>query len=145
MAPTSSKPLPEQRPLGVRKRFLAATLASTDNVDPDAVKRRKLEEATSAERQRRQPSVELIVDNNDLPSHSNFPPMNASRIIEAADGSDDDLDDVQMVDGEEGDVDSLPGLEPVDSSECGDNDNEEEDEDEDENETEDAELCKHTV
>ena len=53
--------------------------------------------------------------------------MNVSRIIEAADGSDDDLDDVQMVDGEEGDVDSLPGLEPVDSSECGDIDDEEED------------------
>ena len=50
-----------------------------------------------------------------------------------------------MVDGEEGDVDSLPGLEPVDSSECGDINDEEEDEDEDEDETEDAELCKHTV
>ena len=68
-------------------------------------------------------------DNNDddLPSHSNFPPMNVSQIIEVADGSDDDLDDVLMVDGEEGDVDSLPSLEPVDSSECGNNNDEEED------------------
>jgi len=44
MAPTHSKPIPEQHPLGVRKHILAASLASIDNVDPAAVKWRKLEE-----------------------------------------------------------------------------------------------------
>jgi len=76
MAPTSSKPIPEQQPLGIHKHFLAATLASTDNVDPDAVKRRKLEEAASTQRQQQQPSVELIVDDGNAPSNS--PLRNAS-------------------------------------------------------------------
>ena len=44
-----------------------------------------------------------------------------------------------MVNGDKDDLDSLPGLEPVDSSECGD------EEEEEEEETEDAELCKCTV
>jgi len=35
-------------PLGKRKRVLAASLASTDNVDPLAIKRRKLVEANAA-------------------------------------------------------------------------------------------------
>jgi hypothetical protein len=128
-------------PLGVRKCILAASLASTDNVDPAAVKRRKLEEDAAALRRQQQPSVELVVDDDDLPS--NFLPRNASRVMEAADGSDDD--DVDMVDD---DFDKLPGLEPVDSSECdeshdgGDNDEEGEEEEE---ESAEAELSKFTI
>ena len=38
-------------PLGKRKRILAASLASTDNVDPLAIKRRKLAEANAAQSQ----------------------------------------------------------------------------------------------
>lgn len=44
MAPKASKNIPHEiRPLGKRKRVLAASLASTDNVDPLAIKRRKHE------------------------------------------------------------------------------------------------------
>lgn len=137
MAPTHSKPIPEQRPLGVRKRILAASLASTDNVDPAAVKRRKLEEDAAALRRQQQPSVELVVDDDNLPS--NVQPRNASRIMEAADGSDDD--DIEMVDD---DFDELPGLEPVDSSECGD-EGDDGDDDEEEEESAEAELCKFII
>ena len=38
-------------PLGKRKSILAASLASTDNVDPLAIKRRKLAEANAAQSQ----------------------------------------------------------------------------------------------
>ena len=113
MAPTHSKPIPEQCPLGVHKHILAASLASTDNVDPAAVKHWKLKEDVAALHWQQQPSVELVVDNDNLPS--NVLPQNASWIMEAADGSNDD--DVDMVDNE---FDKLPCLEPVDSCECGD-------------------------
>ena len=68
-------------------------------------------------------------------------PQRASRIMEAADGSDDDID---MVDD---DFDELPGLEPVDSSECEDegHDSDEEEEEEEEEETAEAELSKFTL
>ena len=69
MAPTHSKPIPEQCPLGVHKHILAASLASTDNVDPAAVKQRKLEEDAATLHQQQQPSVELVVDDDDLPSN----------------------------------------------------------------------------
>ena len=69
MAPMHSKPIPEQRPLGVRKRILAASLASTDNVDPAAVKQQKLKEDAAALHQQQQPSVKLVVDDDDLPSN----------------------------------------------------------------------------
>ena len=131
MAPTHSKPIPEQRPLGVHKHILAASLASTDNVDPAAVKRQKLEEDVAVLHQQQQPSVKLVVDDNDLPS--NVLPRQASRIMEVADGSDDDVD---MVDD---DFNELPGLEPVDSSECGD-EGHDSDEEEEEEETAEAEL-----
>ena len=154
MAPTHSKPIPEQRPLGVHKRILAASLASTDNVDPAAVKRWKLEEDVATLHQQQQPSVELVVDDNDLPS--NVLPWCALRIMEVADGSNDDVDmvdndDVDMVDNDDvdmvdNDFNKLPGLEPVDSSECGDegHDSGEEEEEEEEEETAKAELSKFT-
>ena len=64
--------------------------------------------------------------------------------MEAADGSNDDID---MVDD---DFDELPGLEPVDSSECGDeghdsDDDDDEEEEEEEEETAEAELSKFTI
>jgi hypothetical protein len=115
MAPTHSKPIPEPRPPGVRKRILAASLASTDNVDVAAVKRRKLEEAAAAQRQQRQPSVQDEDDNddNDPASSTNLRPRNASRILEAADGSDDVELDVQMI-SSDSDDEELPVLEGVD-------------------------------
>ena len=140
MAPTHSKPIPEQHPLGVHKCILAASLASTGNVDPAAVKHRKLEEDAAALHQQQQPSVELVVDNENLPS--NVLPWNVSRIMEAADGSNDD--DVDM---DANEFDKLPGLEPVDFSECGDEGHDSGDDDEEEEvvETAEAKLSKFTI
>ena len=87
--------------------------------------------------QQQQPSVELVVDDDDLPS--NVLPRRASRIMEAADGSNDNVD---MVDD---DFDELPGLEPVDSSECGDEGHDSDKEEEEEEETAEAELSKFTI
>ena len=75
-APTHSKPIREQHPLGICKHILAASLASTDNVDPAAVKHQKLKEDAAALHQQQQPSVELVVDDDNLPS--NVLPQNAS-------------------------------------------------------------------
>ena len=57
--------------------------------------------------------------------------------MEAADGSDDNVD---MVDD---DFNELPGLEPVDSSECGDEGHDSDEEEEEE--TAKAELSKFTI
>lgn len=142
MAPTHSKPIPEPRPPGVRKRVLAASLASTDNVDVAAVKRRKLEEAIAAQRQQRQPSVQNAdVDDDDLTSNTNIRPRNASCILEAADGSDDD---VGM--GGDSDDEELPGLEEVDTGEQDDEEDGEGDlEVEEVQETDEEELGKSPV
>jgi hypothetical protein len=59
MPPTSSKPLPEERPPGIRKRNLAPILADPNNVDAAAIKRRKLDAIL---RQQCQPSIEIILD-----------------------------------------------------------------------------------
>ena len=59
--------------------------------------------------------------------------------MEAADGSNDD--DVDMVDNN---FDNLPGLEPVDSSECGD-ESHDDDGNKEEEESAEAELCKFTI
>lgn len=64
MVPTHSKPIPEQRPPGIHKCVLAASLASTDNVDVTAVKWHKLEEAIAAQHHQHQPSVQDIDDND---------------------------------------------------------------------------------
>jgi hypothetical protein len=114
MAPTHSKPIPEPRAPGVRKRVLAASLASTDNVDVAAVKRRKLEEAVAVQRQQRQPSVENVKDDdNGHSSNTNLRPRDASRILEAADGSDDDVQ-LDIEGRSDSDDEELPGLEEVD-------------------------------
>ena len=140
MAATHSKPIPEQCPLDVCKHILAASLASTNNIDPAAVKHWKLEEDVAALHRQQQPSVKLVVDNNDLPS--NVLPQNASQIMEVADGSNDD--DVDMDDNE---FNELPGLEPVDSSECGDEGHDSDDNKEEEEvvETAEEELSKFTI
>ena len=119
MAPSSSKLLPERRPLGVRKRILATNLASLDNVDSGAVKRRKLEEAAAARRQQRQPSIEVLDDADAFPTMRNNPPLSPSRTLEAVDGSDDINDNS---DGE------MPQLKAVDSSDEEDSDREKEEE-----------------
>lgn len=136
MAPTHSKPIPEPRPLGVRKRVLAASLASTDNVDVTAVKRRKLEEAAAAQRRERQPSVQ---DDDDT-RNTNLRPRDASRILEAADGSDDVELDVGMG-GRDSDDEELPGLEEVDDSD----EEDEEDKEGELAETDEEELGKSLV
>jgi len=103
--------------LGVRKHVLAASLASTDNVDVTAVKRHKLEEAAAAQRQAHQPSVQDDDDDDDDDDthNTNLRPRDASRILEAADGSDDIELDVGMG-GHDSDDEELPGLEEVDDS-----------------------------
>lgn len=138
MAPTHSKPIPEPRPLGVRKRVLAASLASTDNVDVTAVKRRKLEEAAAAQRRERQPSVQD--DDDDDTRNTNLRPRDASRILEAADGSDDVELDVGMG-GRDSDDEELPGLEEVDDSD----EEDEEDKEGELAETDEEELGKSLV
>ena len=141
MAPTHSKPIPEPRAPGVRKHVLAASLASTDNVDVAAVKRRKLEEAVAAQRQQRQPSVEDVEDDdNGHSSNTNLRPRDASRILEAADGSDDD---VQLdVEGRgDSDDEELPGLEEVGET----SDEEDEGDDGEVAETDEEELGKSPV
>lgn len=146
MPPTSSKPLVEQRPPGIRKRTLAPTLADPDNVDAAAIKRRKLEAAL---RQQRQPSVETVPNDPDDSPPPNFPPQNASTILEAADGSDDD-ENMYMSDHfgpgsanertgirNKGDCD---GDQELDGEQ---DDDEELDDGLDEEESEDAELGEH--
>jgi hypothetical protein len=146
MAPTHSKPIPEPRPPGARKRVLAASLASTDNVDVAAVKRRKLE-AIAAERQQRQPSVQdADADDEDqddsLTSNTSLRPRNASCILEAADGSDDVEVEVAMgAWGGDSDEEELPGLEDVDASD----EEDEEDEEGEVGETDGEELGKYPV
>lgn len=140
MAPTHSKPIPEPRAPGVRKRVLAASLASTDNVDVAAVKRRKLE---AVQRQQRQPSVQDADDDDDddgLSSNTNLRPRDASRILEAADGSDDVQLDVEG--GGDSDDEELPGLEEVDDTS---DDEDEEGEGGEVAETDEEELRKSPV
>ena len=88
MAPTHSKPLPEQPLLGTRKRILASSLADPNNVDAAAIKRRKLEEA-AAVRRLRQPSIKIVKDDEDDPTVL-MHPRKASNILEASDGSNDE-------------------------------------------------------
>src|SRR5271168_639442 len=87
MPPTSSKPVVEQRPPGIRKCTLAPILADPDNVDAAAIKHRKLEAIL---RQQCQPSVETILNNPDDSPPPNYPTRKASTILKAADSSDDD-------------------------------------------------------
>ena len=88
IAPTHSKPLPEQPLLGTRKRILASSLADPNNVDAAAIKRRRLEEA-AAVRRLRQPSIKIVEDDEDDPMVL-MHPRKASNILEATNGSDDE-------------------------------------------------------
>ena len=146
MPPTSSKPLAEQRPPGIRKRTLAPILADPDNVDAAAIKRRKLEAIL---RQQRQPSVETILNDPDDSPPPNYPPRKASTILEAADGSDDDeiMGDIgpessQFANESSGISDNSDG--DGDEEEDGDGDEEEGGDLEDREESEDAELGEHS-
>ena len=75
MAPTFSKPVPNLRPLGTRKRTIASALSSSDNVDPTAIKKRKLAAAAEEEKKlaalhrEHQPSVEVEDKPQDAISH----------------------------------------------------------------------------
>ena len=134
--PPTTKPQPEQRPLGIRKRTLAPILADPDNVDAAAIKRRKLEADL---RKQRQPSVESIIDDrDDLPPPNNpGPPRKASTILEAADSSDDE--DESM-----GDVtDVRPGSSGVSNKSDSDGDEDSKGGDLEGEESEDAELGEH--
>jgi hypothetical protein len=119
MAPTRSKPLPEQPLLGTRKRILATSLADPNNVDAAAIKCRRLEEAAAA-RQLHQPSIETVEDDEDNPTPLNHP-QKSSSILEAADGSDDDeTSEFGRGGSSVGDV-SMPGLTEGGESEVEDN------------------------
>lgn len=143
MAPTHSKPIPELRAPGVRKRVLAASLTSTDNVDVATVKQCKLEEAIAAQCQQRQPSVEDVKDDDDgHSSNTNLRPRDASQILEAADGSDDDVQlDVEDCCSGDSDDEELPGLEEVGET----SDEEDEGDDGEVAETDEEELGKSPV
>lgn len=72
MAPKFSKPVPDLRPPGTRKRTISTALSSGDNVDATAIKKRKLAAAAMEEAARhaeRQPSVEIEADPRDEISH----------------------------------------------------------------------------
>ena len=107
MAPTHSKPLPEQPLLGTRKCILASSLADPNNVDAAAIKRRKLDEA-AAVRHLRQPSIEVVEDDED-DSTVLMHPRKASNILEASDGSDDEPSEFGRAGSSVGDG-SMPGL-----------------------------------
>ena len=97
-----------------RKRTLAPKITDQDNIDKDAVKRRKQAQpaqpknvakptesthttaSTSKSQQQsargpsnRQPSVEEIDDDEANPHHNAGPPRNPNAILERSDGSDD--------------------------------------------------------
>src|SRR5271168_189305 len=137
MPPTSSKPVVEQRPPGIRKRTLAPILADPDNVDAAAIKCCKLEAIL---RQQRQPSVETILNNPDDSPPPNYPTRKASTILEAADGSDDDeiMGDVGLESSQFANESS--GVRDEEQ----DGDEEEDGDLEDEEESEHAELGEHS-
>ena len=128
MAPTHSKPLPEQPLLGTRKRILATSLADPNNVDAAAIKRRRLEEA-AAVRRLCQPSIEIVEDDEDNPTTLNHP-RKASNILEAADGSDDDKTSEFGGGGSSVGDASMPGLTEEGESVNGDEEVEDDPEDE---------------
>lgn len=128
MAPTHSKPLPEQPLLGTRKRILATSLTDPNNVDAAAIKRRRLEEA-AAVRRLRQPSIEIVEDDEDNPTTLNHP-RKASNILEAADGSDDDKTSEFGGGGSSVGDASMPGLTEEGESVNGDEEVEDDPEDE---------------
>ena len=148
MPPTSSRPLAEHWPPGIRKRTLAPILANPNNVDAAAIKHRKLEAIFC---QQHQLSVETLLDDpNDSPP-LNYPPQKASTILEAADGSDDDeiMGDVGLGSSQFankssgiGDISDHDGDEEEDSDRDGDE--EEEGDLEDGEESEDAELSEYS-
>ena len=141
MPTTSNKPLPEQRPPGMRKRTLAPILADPDNVDAAAIKRRKLESL----RQQRQPSIEIILDDPDDSPPLNYPPRKTSTILEENSSDDDSMGDAGLFDiGSLGVSDN--GNRDDDRESDGDRDgDDEEDRDLDnEDESEDAELGEHS-
>lgn len=73
MASKAINKTPDIQPLGKRKRVLAASLASTDNVDPLAIKRRKLEQASAAAQTAPQPAVVVQPQPNILPQPTVLP------------------------------------------------------------------------
>jgi len=109
MAPTHSKPVPEQPLLGTCKHILTTSLADPNNVDTAAIKCCRLEEA-AALRQLCQPSIEIVVDDEDNPAVLNHP-QKARNIIESAGGSDDndETSECGRTGSSVGDV-SMPGL-----------------------------------
>jgi hypothetical protein len=62
MAPKASNNIPEIQALGKQKRVLAASLASPDNIDPLAIKRRKHAAAHAAAAQPEPTTVNEIHD-----------------------------------------------------------------------------------
>jgi hypothetical protein len=131
MAPAFSKPIVNARPAGSRKRTISAALSSSDNVDPTAIKKRKLAVAAAAantEAQRlkalnaeRRASVESEDNVNDRVSHvGRHAP---EGVVLQLDTDDDD--------------DPAPPLEDADED-----DDDEEDDDEEVEETEEDEISK---
>lgn len=100
MAPNASnKTSHEEQPLGKRKRVLAASLASTDNVDPLAIKRRKHEEANAAAAA--QAAAQAQLTDNEIRDPSPDPFELNMQLLDTA-GSDDENhqsdDDIEIMD-----------------------------------------------
>ena len=78
-----------------RKRTLASKLTSEDNAYMAMFKKRKLPETSvnppNLPRQNRRTSVEIMDDADDIQPYPSGQPKNPTAIIEAADGSDDNL------------------------------------------------------
>ena len=136
MAPATRNPIPEQRPPGVRKRILAASVASTDNVDAGAIKRRKLE-ALAALRQRQQRSREgsnkSASDDEPDPQAQTQNSQTPSQSLDSEAGESNDVINIP---------DSTP--EPLGSSECDPDDGDEEEAEVDD-ETDEAERREPTA
>ncbi|KAF8887011.1 hypothetical protein CPB84DRAFT_1749805 [Gymnopilus junonius] len=98
MAPTHSKPIqgptdPESQHSQKRKHILSSRIASTDNMDKDAVKHRKVEAAESAPAQKppsRAASVEEVEDEDAQHCRNAGLPHNPESLLEAVNGGNDD-------------------------------------------------------
>lgn len=130
MASAPRNAIPGQRPPGACKYILAASVASTDNVDAGAIKRRRLEAAAAALRQRQQSSHE---GSNNMDEDPDLEPQtqNLSQILDNEASDSHDIIDIP---------ESTP--EPVDSSEC---DHDDGDEEEVDDETDEAERREPTA
>ena len=137
MAPAQSK-LSQSEISGPRKRKASSKITDENFVgaESNAVTKRlklsaKAARAASTKQSQRQASVEDVEDQNDIPR--NIPPKNPNTLLEAADGSDDEVEEL--------DNDPAPPLENVEPDE----DDDDEDDDEEVEITEPVETAEAQI